>query len=57
MKSYLAALPKESKSTGHTLNVIADKDLEYKVLFDVIRAFRVAGFESLLFITQDAGTH
>lgn len=48
---YVSNIPGHAKQSGTLLNVIADKTLSYKSLFDVIRVFREAGFETLLFVT------
>jgi biopolymer transport protein ExbD len=44
------AKPESLKGKQSILNVLADKDVKYKDVFDVIQFFRKAGFESLLFV-------
>ena len=55
LKAYVAELPEGSKRTGLMLNVIADKNAEYRDIFDVVKVFRSEGFESLLFVAMGEG--
>jgi biopolymer transport protein ExbD len=48
-RGYLASLTPAARSTL-LLNVIADRATPYRQIFDVIRLFREAGFETLLFV-------
>lgn len=50
LKSYIDQLPVSQKNGGVLLNVIADQTTPYSEVFDVIRSFREAGFETLLFV-------
>lgn len=50
LKERLAKLTPEQRAGGVLLNVVADKATPYADLFDVIKVFREAGFESLLFV-------
>ncbi len=52
VQAYIRDMPERSKKSGALLNVIADKKKPYKELFDVIRFFREAGFQSILFVAQ-----
>ena len=50
LKAYIGQLTSAQRSGGVLLNVIADKKTPYADIFDVVKVFRQAGFESLLFI-------
>ena len=52
VKKYLASIPAELKKSGVLLNVVADQSAPYKDIFDVIRFYREAGFQSVLFIAR-----
>jgi biopolymer transport protein ExbD len=52
LKDHIAKLPNEIKKQGTLLNVIADRDAKYPDVFEVIRVFREAGFETLLFVAM-----
>ena len=53
LKEYLKKSNEKTKVAGQALNVVADQNLDYRTLFQVIRVFRQAGFESLLFIAKE----
>lgn len=50
LKDVIAALPSSAKGSGVLLNVIADENAPYQDVFDVVKVFREAGFETLLFV-------
>ena len=50
--AYVSKLPESKRKAGAVLNIIGDKELSYQQIFDVLKVFRAAGFESLLFIAQ-----
>ncbi len=52
IKIFIANLRPEAKNAGILLNVVADRDLPYQMLFDVISVYRANGFQSLLFIAE-----
>lgn len=52
LKTYVQELPEGSKRTGLLLNVIADRATPYRDIYDVVKVFRMEGFESLLFIAM-----
>lgn len=52
LKKYLKELPESSKGSGYLLNVVADEKVPYGKLFEILKVFRAAGFESLLFVTS-----
>ena len=52
LKKYLKELPESSKGSGYLLNVVADEKVPYGKLFEILKVFREAGFESLLFVTS-----
>jgi biopolymer transport protein ExbD len=53
IKDYVSKSSEQSKKSGNLLNVIADRETHYKTLFDVVKVFKAAGFDTLLFITRD----
>ncbi len=55
LRGYLSKLSQDLKKSGILLNVIADRNLPYQKLFDVIKVFREVGFEVLLFVTTGPG--
>ncbi len=55
IREYVAKLPESAKGSGVLLNVIADQDTPYEDVFSVIRVFREAGFQSLLFVATGEG--
>lgn len=52
VKKYLESRPKNKIQPDVLLNVIADKETPYSVLYSVLKPFRVSGFESVLFIAR-----
>ncbi len=52
MNSYIQNIPKKVKASGVLLNVITDSSTPYKTVFEVVRFFRAAGFQSLLFVAK-----
>jgi biopolymer transport protein ExbD len=52
LKKYVNETPAQARESGMLLNVIADRTTPYRDIFDVIRVFRKAGFQSMLFISQ-----
>ena len=55
LKAYVAALPAVARTSGVLLNVVADKLTPYKDVFDTVKVFREAGFETLLFVATVPG--
>lgn len=55
IKEYLDTIPKKNKGSDQFLNIIADHNLNYEDLFDVVKVMREAGFESVLFIAKAEG--
>lgn len=51
VKKYVSEIPKEVKLSGALLNVVADKNTPYKNIFAVVKLYRQAGFDSVLFVT------
>ncbi|MCM2323816.1 MAG: biopolymer transporter ExbD [Oligoflexia bacterium] len=56
IKEFVKNLPKDAKGSGALLNVIADQATPYDQVFNVIRVFREAGFESMLFVAMGEAT-
>lgn len=52
LSKFVNSIPAADKQSGVLLNVIADRKSPYRDIFDVIRVFRGAGFQSVLFIAQ-----
>lgn len=52
LRGYVSALAPEARKSGVLLNVLADQETPYRHVFDVIKVFREAGFEALLFVAQ-----
>jgi biopolymer transport protein ExbD len=50
LKAYVKSLPPEAKSSGVLLNVISDRETPYRNVFDTVKVFREAGFETLLLV-------
>jgi biopolymer transport protein ExbD len=55
LKEYVGKLSKEARSSGVLLNVVADRAAPYQDIFDTVRVFREAGFETLLFVAVGPG--
>lgn len=51
LKDYVKKLPAQSKDGSLLLNVVADWQVNYKTIYDVVKVFRESGFESVLFVT------
>lgn len=56
LTAYIKKIPPEAKSSGVLLNVIADRDLVYGKIYDVLSVFRLAGFDTLMFVATAEGT-
>lgn len=52
IKKYIETMPVDLKRSGTLINVVADRRAPYKNIFDVIKFYRQAGFESILFVAQ-----
>ena len=52
VKRYIASIPAELRKSGILLNFVADENTPYEHIFQVIRFYRKAGFQSVLFIAQ-----
>lgn len=52
VQSYIQAIPVDQKRSGVLLNFLADENTPYEHIFQVIRFYRKAGFQSVLFIAQ-----
>jgi biopolymer transport protein ExbD len=50
IKTRLLSDKKKSKDQQKMLNIIADRETPYQDVFDVVRVFREAGFNTLLFV-------
>lgn len=55
VQRYIATLNPEARSAGVLLNVVADKSATYRDVYDVVRVFREAGFDSVLFVSAASG--
>ena len=56
LEAYIKGLAPEQKLAGSILSVIADRGAPYSDIFDVIKVFRVSGFDALLFIGHPEGS-
>lgn len=54
IRKYVDSIPPEVRQGGVLLNVIADQSTPYRDIFDVMKVFRGAGFESILFVAEGA---
>jgi len=54
--AYVAGLPQAQVSSGLLLNVIADKAVPYRDIFNIVRTYRAAGFQTVLFVTTGKST-
>jgi biopolymer transport protein ExbD len=52
IQKYISALPKDSGAQATTLSVIADKEVPYRKIYDVVKVFREAGFGNVMFIAN-----
>jgi biopolymer transport protein ExbD len=51
LRSYAGKLPESAKTSGNLLNVMTDERVAYEQAFEVLKVFRQAGFDTLLFVT------
>lgn len=49
LHAYVSKLPKDVNST---LSVVADKEVPYRRIYDVVKVFREAGFGNILFVAS-----
>jgi len=56
IKEVAEAQPKDKNAGKRLLTVVADKDTEYKHVFDVMKVFREQGFDTLLFVATAGET-
>ncbi|MFZ4404228.1 MAG: ExbD/TolR family protein [Pseudobdellovibrionaceae bacterium] len=52
LKSYIDKTSNQAKSSVVNLNIVADSRTPYRQVFDVIKVFREAGLQSMLFIAE-----
>jgi len=52
LQKYISELPKSAGAQATTLSVIADKQVSYRKIYDVVKVFREAGFGNVLFIAN-----
>lgn len=52
LAEYTKTLPASVTGAGLLLNVISDKNMPYRKLYNILGVFRESGFETLLFVTQ-----
>jgi biopolymer transport protein ExbD len=52
IQKYITELPKDSGAQASTLSVLADKEVPYRKIYDVVRVFREAGFGNVMFIAN-----
>lgn len=52
IQKYITELPKDSGAQATTLSVIADKEVPYRKIYDVVKVFREAGFGNVMFIAN-----
>jgi biopolymer transport protein ExbD len=52
IQKYITELPKDSGAQASTLSVIADKEVPYRKIYDVVKVFREAGFGNVMFIAN-----
>lgn len=52
LRKTISRLSSEQRKGGVLLNVVADQATSYRDLYDVVKVFREAGFESLLFVAS-----
>lgn len=52
IQKYITALPKDSGAQATTLSVMADKEVPYRKIYDVVKVFREAGFGNVMFIAN-----
>lgn len=51
-REYLAKRPPSSQNSNAMLNFIAHKNLTYARVFKILKPFRAAGFETVLFVAR-----
>lgn len=49
---YIKQIPESLKQSGILINVLADRNISYKKVFDVSRFFRASGFQGLLYVAE-----
>ena len=54
LKAFIVRMPTVARSSGVLLNVIADREAPYQTVFNSVRVFREAGFETMLFVASGA---
>ncbi|MEI7973400.1 MAG: biopolymer transporter ExbD [Bdellovibrio sp.] len=52
VKAYISQVPPLVRRSGLLLNLVADRETPYQVIFDVLRFYREMGFQSVLFVAQ-----
>jgi biopolymer transport protein ExbD len=52
IQKYITELPKDSGAQATTLSVLADKEVPYRKIYDVVKVFREAGFGNVMFIAH-----
>lgn len=52
VSSYIKNADNQSKVTVINLNVIADKSLPYRSVYNVVKVLRQSGFQSILFVAE-----
>ena len=52
-KDFIARLPASERTYGPLINVVADKNVTYKNLYDAVKVVRESGFETLMFVTSE----
>lgn len=52
IKKYIEEMSTQAKSSGVLLNIISDKMIDYKTIYDVSNYFRSAGFQSMLYVAE-----
>jgi biopolymer transport protein ExbD len=52
INKYVAEIPPKLKGSGVLLNLVADRDVPYKTIYEVSKFFRQNGFQSILFVAE-----
>lgn len=52
IKNYIDQLPDKQKQLGLFTNLVADKGLSYKWVFEVTKFLRVSGFQQILYVAE-----
>lgn len=50
LQDFVSQLPTATKTSGVILNVVSDRETPYRDIFDAVRFFRTAGFDTLYFV-------